>query len=145
MIVKQARETSITNNLKILHNTSHHTIKPLLNTHLATVVQKVDNAIHRISTIHWIAQLVSLALIRWIVIIRWITLYPTLNYWGLIYKIVYPFASTTFWFTGSSFYTDHFATPMATPKTCPSSQIIFHTKQRANGCTQPRENELLLS
>ena len=45
--------------------------------HQASVVQKVD------STIHWIAQLVSLTLIRWIVIYPVDSVIQLLNNWGL--------------------------------------------------------------
>ena len=43
-------------------------ILPLDFRYQASVVQKADNAIHRINSIHWIEQLVSLILIHWIVI-----------------------------------------------------------------------------
>ena len=45
--------------------------------HQASVVQKVD------STIHWIAQLVSLTLIRWIVIYPVDSVIQLLKNWGL--------------------------------------------------------------
>ena len=47
---------------------------------LALVAQKVD------STIHWIAQLVSLTLIHWIVIYPVDSAIQLLNNWGLHYN-----------------------------------------------------------
>ena len=56
-------------------------ISTIVNIFLAPVVQKVD------STIHWIAQLVSLILIRWIVIYAVYSAIQLLNNWGMKYTL----------------------------------------------------------
>ena len=50
---------------------------------LAPVVQKVDNAIHRINYYQWMAQLISLLLIHWIVIYPAHSAIHRLNNWRL--------------------------------------------------------------
>ena len=58
----------------------HFTIYATYPILLVPVVQKVD------STIHWIAQLVSLTLIHWIVIYPVDSAIQLLNNWGLHYN-----------------------------------------------------------
>ena len=58
----------------------HFTIYATYPIRVAPVVQKVD------STIHWIAQLVSLTLIHWIVIYPVDSAIQLLNNWGLHYS-----------------------------------------------------------
>ena len=57
---------------------------PNLTMYLAPVVQKLDSAIHRIISIHWIAQLAPLIFTHWVVIYPVDNTIQVLNNGGLL-------------------------------------------------------------